>query len=405
MGARNGLGVFILPMSDEFGWERGTISIALAVGWVTGGITQPVIGSIYDRYGGRNVVSTSMLIIGSAALLLSLTTNIWFLIGVYGILMSIASGGSSLVTVSAVISKWFYRKRGLALSIGTSGGSAGSLILTPFTAYLIILIDWRMTWAVLGLMVLVIGFPVAFLFVRNRPSNIDQNSNGNSPNVTVGDQEMRTVSDTNGPLVMQRWIQSYRSAPIWQLSVAYFVCGMTTAIISVHYVPFAIERGFTLKTAAMAFGLMSGLNVVGVLGIGSIADRFQRRYLLGLVYGVRGLAYATLIFTPTEFGIWAFAVIAGLSWIASAPLTSSLTADIYGLDTLGTLGGMTSFAHQVGGALSVVMGGVLYDIFGTYDVPFAICGSTLAFASVVSFTIQEKQYSIRYLQRKIVASG
>jgi MFS family permease len=180
------------------------------------------------------------------------------------------------------------------------------------------------------------------------------------------------------------------------MSGAYFVCGMTTAIISVHYVPFAIDRGLSSSTAALAFGLMSGLNVLGVIGAGAISDRLGRKYLLGTLYAVRGLAYAMLILAPASLGIWGFAIIAGFSWVATAPLTSSLTADIYGLRNLGTLNGMSTLAHQIGGALSVLMAGVLYDWLGAYDVPFAIAGVTLAGASIAAFSIKERKYSARY---------
>jgi MFS family permease len=95
-------------------------------------------------------------------------------------------------------------------------------------------------------------------------------------------------------------------------------------------------------------------------------------------------------------GIWGFAIIAGMSWVATAPLTSSLTADIYGLKNIGTLNGMATFAHNVGGAISVLMGGILYDIFGAYDVPFGIAGSLLIGASIAAFSVRERRFSIRY---------
>ena len=141
---------------------------------------------------------------------------------------------------------------------------------------------------------------------------------------------------------------------------------------------------------------MTGLNVVGVIVVGIISDFVGRKTLLGLIYATRGLAYVMLILAPGMLGIWGFAVIAGFSWIATASLTSSLTADVYGLRNLGTLGGISTLAHQMGGALSILMGGVLYDIFGSYDVPFTIAGSMLVFASITAFSIQEKRYSSRF---------
>ena len=396
-GSRNGFGVFIIPMTDDLGWSRGALSSAIAVGWFINGVSQPFIGRLYDRYGGRSVISVSLLILGSSTVLLSQVNSLWFLILIYGFIMSIAGGGASLVTIHAVLAKWFYRKRGMALSIGTAGASAGSMVLAPFATYLILLAGWRMTWAVLGILILALGVPLALLLIRNDPADVGETPDGESgPAATDGSSRASATAEKHGPLEVDNWRDSYKSPPIWQLSGAYFVCGITTAIISAHYVPFAIDRGASPGTAALAFGLMTGLNVLGVIGVGIVSDRFGRKNLLAGIYAVRGLAYAMLILAPGTMGIWGFAVIAGFSWIATAPLTSSLTADIYGLRTMGTLNGMSTFAHQMGGALSILMGGLLYDVFGAYDVPFAIAGATLIGASIVSLSIREKKYSSRY---------
>lgn len=403
-GARNGVGVFVIPMSEEFEWSRGTISIALAVGWFVNGITQPFLGRLYDRFGGRSVISVSLLVMGLATILLSLTNSLWSLIVVYSFVISIATGGASMVTVHALLARWFYRKRGVAMSIGTSGASAGALVLTPFTAYLILEVGWRVTWGVLGGMILLLALPLALILVRDEPADVGEQLDGETSEIPArsagGGRQVR-----RGPLEVDEWPDSYRSAPIWQLTGAYFVCGVTTAIISFHYVPFAVDQGFSLGTAALAFGLMSGLNVIGVLGVGAVSDRLSRKWLLGTVYAVRGLAYLMLLLAPSSIGLWGFAVIAGLSWVATAPLTSALTADIYGLRNMGTLVGLTTFAHQTGGAISILMAGLLYDALGSYDVPFAIAGSMLVGASIASFSIREKKFSARYQPVKYEASA
>ena len=394
-GARNGFGVFVIPMSEYFDWSRADISLALSIGWFVNGLTQPFLGRMYDRFGGRKVISLSLLIVGVGTALLSQTNSLWFLIVMYGFVISTASGGASLVTVHALLARWFYRLRGLALSIGTVGGSAGSLILVPFAAYLIILANWRVTWFALGALTLVLALPMALLLIRDDPKDVGESPDGGR----LGPQPAGKAAEEQrpaGPLEVDRWRDSYKSPPIWQLSGAYFVCGMTTAIISAHYVPFAIDRGFSPSTAALAFGVMSFLNVLGPMVVGYLSDRMSRKILLGTVYAVRCLAYAMLILLPGGLGLWTFAVIAGLAWVATAPLTSSLTADIYGLKSLGTLNGAATLSHQMGGALSIYMGGVLYDLLGSYNVPFAIAGSMLAGASLAAFSIREKQYSSRY---------
>ena len=102
--------------------------------------------------------------------------------------------------------------------------------------------------------------------------------------------------------------------------------------------------------------------------------------------------------------MWAFALIAGMSWIATASVTSSLVADIYGGNNLGMLNGMSNMVHQVGGALSVLVAGELQALTGSYEIPFAIAGATLIFASIMSFSVKEKEYSYRYSRVSVPAS-
>ena len=99
---------------------------------------------------------------------------------------------------------------------------------------------------------------------------------------------------------------------------------------------------------------------------------------------------------PPSIAIWGFAALAGVSWIATPPLTSSLTADIYGVRHIGTLNGLSTMSHQIGGSISVFMAGVLYVIYGAYEIPFALAGLTLLGATLASFAVNERKFSIRY---------
>ena len=159
----------------------------------------------------------------------------------------------------------------------------------------------------------------------------------------------------------------------------------------------------------MAFGMMQGLNAVGVLVVGIHSDKFSRKNMLGTIYFMRFFAYVMLVVPSIlsdlvgvgispSVGIWGFAYFAGMSWIATPPLTSSLTADIYGTKNLGTLGGFTSLAHQIGGSLSVLVAGILYDRTGTYMIPFGLAGLTLLGATLASYSIKERKFSVRYRQ-------
>jgi len=141
---------------------------------------------------------------------------------------------------------------------------------------------------------------------------------------------------------------------------------------------------------------MSGLNVIGVLAVGALADRSGHKNLLGLVYALRGCAYVALLLAPGAWSLWSFTVIMGFSWWATLPLTSALTAEVYGLKHLGVLNGIAFTGHQIGGALSIQLGGILRDLTGSYALPFAVASLLLFGASLASFAIQERRYSIRY---------
>jgi MFS family permease len=174
------------------------------------------------------------------------------------------------------------------------------------------------------------------------------------------------------------------------------VCGFTTGIMTAHLIPYAQDKGMALTTAATAFGMMSALNIAGVVIATALADKFPRKNLLATVYVMRGLGYAVLLMAPVPWGIWGFAAIVGFSWIATLPLNTSLTADIYGLKYLGTLAGVTHLVHQIGSAAAIQLAGVLRDITGSYDLPFAIAGSLLLPAALASFSLNEKKYSAKY---------
>ena len=278
------------------------------------------------------------------------------------------------------------------MSLNAAGASVGGLVLVPLTVYLIHLVGWRMAWVVLGLLLLLLVVPLAWVLLKDDPAELGLLPDGD-PQPVHGSQ---TAPVRAGPLEVEHWQQSFRSTPMWQLCGGYFVCGFTIALISTHFVPFAIERGVSPATAATAYGLMSGLNVVGVLAVGALADRGGRKNLLGLVYALRGCAYAALLLAPGAWSLWSFVVIMGFSWWATLPLTSALTAEVYGLKHLGILNGLAFTGHQIGGALSIQLGGTLRDLTGSYDLPFAIAGLLLFGASLVSFAIREQRYSTRY---------
>ena len=403
MGTRNAFGAFVVPMEVEFEWNRTVVSWAAALGALLNGVTQPFMGYLFDRVGVRIVVIAGIAIVGVSTLLMTFTGSIWYLIAMFGVVAAVGQSGTSLTNTGAMLSKWFRRRRGLVIGLNASGMSLGGLILVPFAAFLISLIDWRLSWIVLGVMILALGIPLAWLFLHDDPARKGLTPDGDPPPRTPGAPGSPGAAPAPQPLFANHWRQAFRSFPIWQMSFSYFICGSTTFMLAVHFVPMAVEEGIGQQTAALIFGLMSGLNAIGATGAGWISDRIGgRKNWLALVYFCRGCAYVLLVASllspqiPALAGLLVFAVVAGLSWIATAPLTTSLTAEVYGLKSLATISGVAFFFHQLGGFGSVLLAGYLRDMTGDYILTFSIAAVMLFPAAVSAFTIRERRYSVRY---------
>ncbi len=400
LGTRQSFGVFVDTWEREWGVTTGEISVAAAIGWIINGFSQPILGKIVDRYGGRVMVVVSSVVLGVSYLLMAFIDGVIMLALLFGIVVSFFSGGVSPGTSGAIITRWFQRKRGMAMSIVAAGGSLGGLVMVPFLAQLMLATNWQTTWVVSGIIVLALGVPISVLILRNSPDDVGQLPDGEvrstDSRVSAEQRSRAQALMRGGPLGSDRWTESFKSWPMWQLSIGYFVCGITTASISTHFVRWAISEDVSQSDAAWAFGILMGINAGGVVLIGLLSDYIQRHYLLALVYLVRGVAFVSLIVFPGAMAMWAFALIGGASWLATVPLTTGLTADVYGVKNVGTLGGLINFSHQMGGGAAVLLFGLTFDRWGTYDPAFAGGAICLLIAGLVILTIKEKKYSIRY---------
>ena len=391
-------------------FSRTGISIAGGIGWLMNGITQPLIGHLFDKFNSRKVILISLVVVAIATAGLSLTFNLYFLTFLFGFVLSTAMSGASIGTLMPLLARWFVRRRTLVLGLVASGSSIGGMVLIIFSGYLVELVDWKLSWITLGVIVAVLALPMGIIFLRNNPAQMGLQPDGDPDPETDG--ATASLARRRGLFEVEQWYHSFRSPPIWNLSAAYTVCGITVGLLSFHFVPYADgQLGVDPTMAATIFGVLTGLNAIGAIGGGWLADRFGRKNVLGTVYSVRCLAYLVLIggLIAVERGIdipivgsaalpslWIFAILAGFSWIASVPITASLTAEVYGLRALATISGISFLCHQIGAFFSIIMGGVLYDMTGSYLLPFSIAAVFLVPAAIASFTINEKKYSVRY---------
>lgn len=360
---------------------------------------QPLVGKLNDRLGARVVMTGSMFLLGSSLLLSSLAQRPWQLSLVYGIAAAIALAGGSNVTATSVIAHWFVDKRGFAMGLALSGMAVGQLALVPLSLYLISNYSWRISLVVAGTAVLVLFMPLAYLLVRSRPENIGlkaygykeyldrdkseaaNNSSGESARegntgrtkagIKAGSRE--GLRGTSARMPMFAVLKDRR---FWLLALPYFICGFTdVGLIGTHFIPFNQGRGFALASIALAISTSGIFNIVGTIGTGYLSDRFFRSRLLAMIYIIRALTFALLLTARSPWMLIVFAVFYGLTEMASIAPTSSLCTDMFKKHPLGTVFGLVSVSHQLGGAAGTFIPGVLYDLTGSY---FLIIGLGIA---------------------------
>jgi MFS family permease len=393
IGTRATLGNFFKTIIADLSWDRATISFVVAVNLWISGLLQPFTGHLMDRFGARWLFAISVAAYGLGVALMGFTNSLGYLLVIYGIMVGAATAGSSMSLTNALLAQWFRDGRAFAMSVNNACGAIGQLVLVYVSYLLLESTGWRQSHIYLGMAVLAVTVPMAFMVPRR-----GLHSSG-TPGAATRQQAAQ------GPLETTSWSKALCSAPLWQLNGGYFVCGMTVAIFSVHLIPFATDRGFSPETAAKAFGFMAILSVVGSLLSGVLSDRIGRKNMLALAYLIRGLAFALLLLWRHELALYVFAVLGGLSWLATPPSVIALTGEIYGLRALGTLGGISLLAHQIGGGASVWLAGAMHDLTGSYDLSFTLAAGALGVASLISFSIAERRYSVRYLSPTPSAVG
>ena len=324
---------------------------------------------------------------------MAVAPNVWVLALFYITFASFAIAGAQFTPVTPLIARWFVRRRGAALSVLTAGGSAGAMLLIPLAANIESLWNWRIAIGVIGGMTLLLALPLVLIVIRDNPSEMGLSPDGDAPGAGG---LARRAAIPEGPLTVDRWRAAYRSAPMWQLTLTYVVCGVTTAIISVHFVTFAKAEGVPETTAAYAFGLLSFMNMVCVLAMGVVSDRLLRKNALAVIYAVRGVGFLALLALPVSSGLWAFAVLAGSSWLATVPQTSALAAEIYGVRNSGAITGMLTMVHMLSGAVAVLAAGLAYDYFGSYDAVWLAATAMLAGAAFLAWMLRERELSARF---------
>jgi MFS family permease len=385
-GGRFLFGVVLKPVSDEFGWGRAELALAMTISVVALSFLQPVVGLLVDRFGSRPILIVGIVLIGLAMIPMTLVDALWQVYVFYGIVAAIGFAATSPVNTTALVNGWFERRRGLALSLATSGSAYGQLLIVPIATAIMIAWGWRASYVVISAVLFFVILPLVVLLVRDAPTR-------------AATRRDRRAGAIDAPRVSLG--QAVRCAAYWQLSFGMFVCGFTMGFTSVHMIPYLTDMPehstHTMQTtASFAMAVVGGCSIVGAIILGYLSDRHGHRQMLALTYSLRGFAFLVLLGVGSYIpGIFVAAIILGISWTSTTPLGSAIAADIFGRASMGSIFGFIFTAMNVGSGVGAFLAGLDRDLAGNYNASL-VANVLMGFlAAGATITIRARPFALR----------
>jgi len=370
-GFRSTVGVLIIPLQDEFGWSRATISAAVAINLVLYGLGGPFAAGFYDRFGIRRVIVVALATIAISSTLTTQMDAPWQLNLLWGVANGLATGAIGVTLAAVIAARWFVARRGLVTGLLTASNATGQLVFLPLLGWIVVSQGWRTAALTVSIVALAFVLPLVALLLRDSPAEVGLRAFG----ATEDDPPIASTNPFRAAL--GGLALAVRTRTFWLLSGSFFICGATTnGLIGTHLIPASIDHGMSGVTAATLLATIGVFDLVGTLASGWLTDRYDARWLLLWYYGLRGLSLLALPFVlgSSNLGLIAFVVFYGLDWVATVPPTVALTAETFGRERVGVVFGWIFGAHQLGAAFAAWAAGAARTWLGDYQTAFVVAG-------------------------------
>ncbi|TAI61636.1 MFS transporter [Bradyrhizobium sp. Leo170] len=349
MGLRQSLGLFLRPINADLGVSAAAFGFALALQNIVWGLSQPVVGVLGDRYGARPVLIASALVYAAGLLLMAFGGPALGLDIGGGVIAGIGIAGTSFGVLLGAVSRAVpAEQRSQMVGLVSAAGSLGTLVLAPLGQVMITEYGWRTALLAFAGIALLMGAVGALI---GRPATTAS---------TPGDGE--AAASTHAALLQAAGHRGYIA-----MAVSFFACGFQLMFITTHLPQFLAICGLAPSVGASALGLIGLGNAAGSYVVGLLGARYSQKRLLALIYLLRTLAIAVYLAAPiSAASTLVFAATMGVLWLSVAPLVSGLIGRMFGLRHFNTLFGLTFLSHQVGAFVGAWLGGVTFDLTGSY---------------------------------------
>jgi len=387
-GSSYSFGVFLKSIEGEFGLTRAATSAIFSAHMALGLVFALIGGWALDRYGPRIIVLLMGLFTGLGLLLTSQTNTLWQIFITYSLLFSTGVGAIYVVKM-ATVSRWFDKKRGLALGIAGASSGLGTLLAPPFATYLISSFGWRMSYAIIGLIAWLIVIPLSRLLKKD-PYEIGALPDGaksGSDGISTGG----LTREDNTRLAGVSLLEASRTGNFWLLSSIWLLYAFCYMLVLTHIVPHATDVGIPAMKAATVLSLIGGSIAAGRLIMGRVSDSIGRKATAITCALLVAVAMIWLIWSRDLWMLYLFSIVCGFSFGGFDPPLTALIGDTFGLRSIGVIMGTLNIAWGIGATAGPFMGGLIFDVTYSYSLAFSIGALAMLTAALLITLIRREK--------------
>ena len=371
MGIRHGFGLWLQPITTQYGWTRENFAFAIAIQNLSWGVAGIAAGMLADKFGAFKVIIVGALMYAFGLFGMAYATTPFLFALSAGVLIGAAQAGTTYAVIYGVIGRNVpAEKRSWAMGVAAAAGSFGQFLMVPTESFLINSYGWQQALMVLGFATLLM-IPLSFGLRESAFSN-------------------GAVPAKRDQTIMEALREAFKYPSFQLLMAGYFVCGFQVVFIGVHLPSYLKDKGLSPQVASYALALVGLFNVFGTYIAGSLGQRLAKRKILSFIYFSRAVAVAIFVLAPlTPMSVYIFASVMGMLWLSTVPPTNAMVAQIFGIQHLSMLSGFVFFSHQIGSFLGAWMGAVIFDANKSYDVMWYIIIALGIFGGLVNLPVKE----------------
>ena len=383
-------GVFFKPLVADFGWSRGATAGVYSAFMVSHGVFAIPAGWLADRFGPSKVMVACAILTAAGLMLTSQVSALWQIYLTYGFILGLGLSGPFVIGTSSA-TRWFAKRRGLALGIVTAGIGLGTLIVPPLSGRLITAYDWSRAYLVLGIAALVVMSGCALL-LKHPPKEAEQekSTTASQPKKPVPGQRIVVTSPAEPGISIRA---ALGTRVLWTLVLIYFLFSFCLQMVMIHLVNYATDMGISVLVAATFMSLIGLGSTVGRVAMGTAADRVGSRNALLICCSLLALTLAWLLIADQLWMLYLFSIVFGFAYGGEVPQMAALVGYFFGLRAVAALVGAVVLGATFGGALGAWTAGWIFDTAHSYDIAYAISVGVSVVAVAVTMLLR-KQRSI-----------